>query len=412
MQVDNQNSHEFNHPPTNSEFSRHWLLVLVCAVGIGVGVSALPFYTQGIFIEAWVADFGWTRAQASLGILGSTLALAAVLPFIGLIVDRYGLVRPVMLSLLGLSLAYVLLGLFVQSIATFVMLAMLQAVLGSASSPLAYTRAINTVFDKQRGLALGIALSGAGVAATFGPTLISNAVAAFGWRGAYFAMALFTLVMGTVIVIVLSRLSGAKTSVNIDAETASKAFKIARATRTYWTIMAAIFFLSLGLGGLMIHFIPVLLEIGFTKSNAAKTAGVIGIAVVLGRLIVGFAVDRIFAPRVAITILVACIFGVLALAILGPAVALPAAFVIGFSVGAEVDLIGYLVARYFGMHAYGQIYGRQYAAFLIATGLGPVIFGAARDASNSYTPSLFLAAAFIFTSVILFAKLPKFQQEY
>jgi len=53
-----------------------------------------------------------------------------------------------MISLLGLSVAYVLLGMFVQSIATFVMLAMLQAILGSASSPLAYTRAINTVFQQ------------------------------------------------------------------------------------------------------------------------------------------------------------------------------------------------------------------------------------------------------------------------
>jgi MFS family permease len=172
--MNNQESLKINDENSGGEFSRHWLLVLVCATGIGVGVSALPFYTQGIFIEAWIADFGWTRAQASLGILGSTLALAAALPFVGLIVDRYGLVTPVMISLLGLSLAYVLLGMFVQSIGTFVMLAVLQATLGSASSPLAYTRAINTVFNKQRGLALGVALSGAGVAATFGPTLISN----------------------------------------------------------------------------------------------------------------------------------------------------------------------------------------------------------------------------------------------
>ena len=340
---------------TGSEFSRHWLLVLVCAVGIGVGVSSLPFYTQGLFIEAWIADFGWTRAQASLGILGSTLALAAVLPFIGSIVDRYGLVTPVMISLLGLSLAYVLLGMFVQSIATFVILAMLQAILGSASSPLAYTRAINAVFNKQRGLALGVALSGAGVAATFGPTLISNAIDAFGWRGAYYAMALFTLVVGAVIVLVLSRLNGAKTAVNNDMEAANRDFLVAKASRTYWTIMAAIFCLSLGLGGLMIHFVPILLDVGFATNAAVKIAGVIGIAVVLGRLLVGFAVDRIFAPRVAIAILLACISGVLALALLGSVVAVPAAFVIGFSVGAEVDLIGYLVARYFGMHAYGQI---------------------------------------------------------
>ncbi|MDG1474115.1 MAG: MFS transporter [Porticoccaceae bacterium] len=395
---------------TDGEFSRHWLLVLVCAVGIGVGVSSLPFYTQGLFIEAWIADFGWTRAQASFGILGSTLALAAVLPFIGLIVDRYGLVKPVLISLLGLSIAYIMLGLFVQSITTFVILAMIQAVLGSASSPLAYTRAINSVFSKQRGLALGIALSGAGVAATFGPVLISNAIAAFGWRGAYFAMALFTAVVGVVIVVVLSRLSGAKTPVNIDADAASKDFKMAKASRTYWTIMAAIFCLSLGLGGLMIHFIPILLEMNFTTSGAAKIAGVIGIAVVLGRLLVGFAVDRIFAPRVAIAILFACVCGVLALATFGSVVAVPAAFVIGFSVGAEVDLIGYLVARYFGLNAYGQIYGRQYATFLIATGLSPVILGAIRDATGSYTASLFTAAAFMVLSASLFARLPMFKE--
>ena len=395
---------------TSSEFSRHWLLVLVCAVGIGVGVSSLPFYTQGLFIEAWIADFGWTRAQASLGILGSTLALAAVLPFIGSIVDRYGLVTPVMISLLGLSLAYVLLGMFVQSIATFVILAMLQAILGSASSPLAYTRAINAVFNKQRGLALGVALSGAGVAATFGPTLISNAIDAFGWRGAYYAMALFTLVVGAVIILVLSRLNGAKTAVNIDMEAANRDFLVAKASRTYWTIMAAIFCLSLGLGGLMIHFVPILLDVGFATNAAVKIAGVIGIAVVLGRLLVGFAVDRIFAPRVAIAILLACISGVLALALLGSVVAVPAAFVIGFSVGAKVDLIGYLVARYFGMHAYGQIYGRQYSTFLIATGLSPVILGAVRDATGTYTASLFTATAFMAISAALFAKLPKFEQ--
>jgi MFS family permease len=408
--MSNQGINKLADQNIRSEFSRHWLLVVVCAVGIGVGVSALPFYTQGLFIEAWTAEFGWTRAQASLGILGSTLALAAVLPFIGSIVDRYGLITPVMISLLGLSLAYVMLGLFVQSIASFVMLAMLQAILGSASSPLAYTRAINSVFTKQRGLALGVALSGAGAAATFGPSLISSAIDAFGWRGAYYAMALFTLLVGALIIIVLARLKSAKASEHIEVQAAREGFKAAKASASYWLIMAAIFCLSLGLGGLMIHFVPILLDIGFTTSEAVKVAGVIGIAVVLGRLLVGFAVDRIFAPHVAIAILFACICGVLALAVFGMVVAVPAAFVIGFSVGAEVDLIGYLIARYFGMHAYGQIYGRQYSTFLIATGLSPVILGAVRDATGSYTASLFTAAAFITLSAALFTRLPKFEE--
>ena len=100
----------------------------------------------------------------------------------------------------------------------------------------------------------------------------------------------------------------------------------------------------------------------------------------------------------------------MALALFGSAVAVPAAFGIGFSVGAEVDLIGYLVARYFGIHAYGQIYGRQYSTFLIATGLSPVILGAIRDATGSYNASMFTAAAFMVLSATLFARLPKFEQ--
>ena len=55
--MSNQQNQIINDHNTGGEFSRHWLLVLVCAAGIGVGVSALPFYTQGLFIEAWIADF-------------------------------------------------------------------------------------------------------------------------------------------------------------------------------------------------------------------------------------------------------------------------------------------------------------------------------------------------------------------
>jgi len=128
-----------NSSLSENEFGQHWALVVVCAI-----------------------------------------ALALVSPLVGAIVDRYGLVRPVAASLLGLSIGFLLLGLYVQSVTTFVILAILQALLGSASSPLAYTRAINTVFDKQRGLALGFALSGTGIAAMLGPKIVGNLIETLG----------------------------------------------------------------------------------------------------------------------------------------------------------------------------------------------------------------------------------------
>jgi len=146
-----------------NEFAKHWLLVLVCALGIGIGVSSLPFYTQGVFFASWIEEFGWSRTQASFGVLATTLTLAFISPFVGAAVDKYGLVKPIAFALLGLVITFSLFALFMNSILLFILLSALMALLAGASSPLAYTRAINAVFDKHRGLALGLALSGTGL---------------------------------------------------------------------------------------------------------------------------------------------------------------------------------------------------------------------------------------------------------
>jgi len=396
---------------SKNEFARHWPLVVACAIGIGIGVSSLPFYTQGLFIEAWIADFGWSRTEASLGILGSTLGLAAISPLVGTAVDRYGLLKPVALALVGLTLSFVLFSFFVQSVATFVLLSVVMAVLAGASSPLAYTRAINAVFDKQRGLALGITLSGTGIAAALAPPLVSEMIAEYSWRGAYLGLAIFTAAAGGLIIWALSRLEGSKTPAVIDDAAAKAEFKQATRTRTYWTLLAAILLLALGFGGLIVHFVPILVETGLDMASAARTAGIIGIAVIAGRIAVGAAVDRMFAPYVAAIVILGCLSGALALAVFGAPAAVPAAFVIGFAIGAEVDLIGYLVSRYFKLIAYGRLYGRQYAAFLIGTGLSPVLLGGVRDATGTYVASLVTAAIILAVSAILFLTLPKFEAQ-
>ena len=43
------------------------------------------------------------------------------------------------------------------------------------------------------------------------------------------------------------------------------------------------------------------------------------------------------------------------------------------SLGAEVDIVGYLVSRYFGLRRYGEIYGYIFAIFTIGSGVGPYL---------------------------------------
>jgi len=395
---------------STNEFAKHWLLVLVCALGIGIGVSSLPFYTQGVFFASWIEEFGWSRTQASFGVLATTLTLAFISPFVGAAVDKYGLVKPIAFALLGLVIIFSLFALYMNSITSFIILSALMAILAGASSPLAYTRAVNAVFDKHRGLALGLALSGTGLAAILAPRIISGVIDDHGWRMAYWVLAGFVALAGIMIVAVLSRLDGAKTPKIIDQSLAIKAYATAKKSGEFKLLSAAVFCLALGVGGLLVHFVPILSEAGISKSRAAEIAGIMGAAIILGRIVIGAVVDRVFAPHVAATFISVCIIGILSLAIFGPIAALPAAFVIGFSMGAEVDLIGYLVARYFPLEGYGRIYGRQYAAFLVGTGFGPVLLGFVRDKSGSYTPSIFLAAIILALTVLIFLRMPKFSR--
>jgi MFS family permease len=61
---------------------------------------------------------------------------------------------------------------------------------------------------------------------------------------------------------------------------------------------------------------------------------------------------------------------------------------IGLSLGAEVDILAYLTSRYFGLKAFGTIYGMFFAAVLFGTAFGPVSFGLAFERTGTYVDIL------------------------
>jgi MFS family permease len=78
------------------------------------------------------------------------------------------------------------------------------------------------------------------------------------------------------------------------------------------------------------------------------------------------------------------------------------AFLVGFGLGAEVDLIPYLTGRYFGLRAFGKIYSSAFAVFALAGALGPLIMGAGFDKTGSYRgPLIAFAAATLLAAVLL-----------
>jgi len=151
-----------------------------------------------------------------------------------------------------------------------------------------------------------------------------------------------------------------------------------------------------------------LMDGGLSPVAAGRVAGEIGLAVIASRLVVGFLLDRTFAPRIAISICIIAAAGCAVFIAKGTPVASLTAIALGLAMGAELDLMGFLVARYFGLAEFGRIYGWLYGAFIFASGLGPLWVGALRDATGNYRLSLALSAAGLIASCFVFLMLPRY----
>ena len=124
--------------------------------------------------------------------------------------------------------------------------------------------------------------------------------------------------------------------------------------------------MAVAINGSAAHIVPLLTDHGLSRATAAATLGIFGLATMTGRLLAGFLVDRVFASYVATLFFLAPIAG---FAFLASATGMPPAIgvvLMGMGLGTEIDLIAFLVTRYFGQRAFGQIYG----CFFMIFGLG------------------------------------------
>ncbi|HEX8389571.1 MAG TPA: MFS transporter [Sphingomonas sp.] len=374
-----------------SEFARGWPVLAAAFLGIAIGVSSLYFYSLGVFIKPMAAEFGWTRGQASLGALVGTAAAALAAVPTGRLVDRYGS-RPVALgSLALLAIGFVALGTLTSGLASFLALAFALSLVTAGSSPIALTRLVVAGFVHARGLALGIVLAGTGLGAILVPALLTPYIAAHGWRNGYLALAAVILVVGPVVALILAR---CREDVRTDRRPEIPIATLAREP-AFWLLMATFLLAAAAVLGTVVQFVPMLSDWGLPPAAAGGLAALIGIAAIVGRLIAGLLMDRFPAYAITVLMFLCAAAGLVVLGLGGARFAAPGALITGFAIGAEVDLMAFLVARHFPPRAYGKTYGAIYTAFLIGGAVGPALSGFLKDATGDYRVSLFVAAALL-----------------
>ncbi len=388
------------------EFQRGWRTLLACVTGNGFGLSGFAFYTFGVFVIPLVNAFGWERGDVSTAASFLLLGTFITAPIIGTIIDKYGAKRVGLISLAGLSLGYAALTQLNGNILVFYAMWLIMALVGGGTTPVVWTRAVNLWFDKGRGLALGIALAGAGVAGVVAPAFATALVQQFGWQGAYLGIGLLILLIALPLVALLfddhapSSVSAqnvsaqddteAPTGTSIAAHEAGMSLSESIRTTVFWKIAIGFFFISAIIAGLLINLVPLLVDRDMTQMAAAGVAGVLGFAVLFGRIGVGYLLDRFRAPLVSAVMFSITAGGCFLLSIdAAPTWVIQLAVIsLGFAAAAEIDLVAFLVSRFFGLKAYGKVYGVQLSIFYLGAALGPLAVGQSFDLTGNYQAAL------------------------
>lgn len=408
-----------------------WRVLCAATIGLACGIATVVPASFGVFLGPLRAEFGWTQSETFTALLFITFTSALLAAPVGGLVDRYGARRVV---LAGFGFQILLLASFSRlgpELWAYYLRYLLLAVLALGTTHVAFARVITLWFDRRRGLALGIALSGVGVGGFLWPLYAQAMIGAYGWRQAWLLMALAVAALALPVVGLLLRDSPASVGQMPDGDppravavTGADAGAGASATAApveatgiplagvlrmprYWLMVATFFLIGFAVQSVMLHLVPLLTARGLPPMLAALAQSLLFVAVTTGRLATGWLMDRYFAPRVALAFLIAPIVGISLLALgAGGTAALVAALLVGLAVGAEVDVLAYLTSRYFGARSFSAIYGTFYGIYTLSGGLGPLFTARLVDTGEGYPVALTVHAVLLAVAALLLLRFP------
>lgn len=384
------------------EFRQGWRVLLVAAMGVTCGITAVPIYTIGAFVGPLEDAYGWSRGAIQSATVFAYLTLIFAGPLAGFLTDRFGPRRVALWSVFGISASVGSAAVLANSLWGLYIAYALIGILGAGTSPVTWTRAVSTWFVKMRGLAFGFTLMGTGLFATVGPLYVTLAIGQFGWRGGYLALAVVPLIFVLPLVYLWfyekhdprdgKTAPDGKSEVGTDED-----MDLAQALKTtqFWIIAVSFLFFSTSISGFIASFIPMLTDGGLTREAAASMAGAIGISVLTGRIVTGFLLDHVRASVLSTVVMALPAIGCFlwGAGYTGANGALIAAIFVGLAGGAEFDLVAYMTSRYFGLRHYGKLYGILFSSVIAGAAIGPLMFGFGFDLLGSYGPVLLAASA-------------------
>ena len=375
--------------------SKRWSIVAASSLALVASQGPINVFATGIFIKPISAELGFGRGDIATASGISSVMTAIASPFFGRMIDRFGVRTPLAISIVLFALATAALSLLPGSVFGLYAMFALTGLVAIGQTPGSYSKVVAAWFDRQRGFALGIVLAGVGMGTVVIPRICNTLIGTFGWRDAYLGLAGVIILLALLPVLAFVR---EPTSANAGtpigdlspgAVLPGVSMKEAARDRRFWYMLISFFLAVVAINGSLVHVVPMLTDRGMSLSDAVTIISSAGIALIVGRLLAGWIIDRIFAPYVAVFFLVCPLVGLLILALQPAAVSpLVGVLLLGLGIGGETDLLSYLVSRYFGLAKFGTIYGWIFTAALAGNAVGSSILGWAFQLTRSYSATL------------------------
>ena len=385
---------------------RRWWIVGASAIGLMCSGGPVNIFTFGVFLRPITEEFGIGRGTFGSAMLITSWISTLSGPFLGMLLDRWGARRILLPAILLFALATAAQALMTASLLVIYLLFALKGLMGAGQSPVAYALLVAKWFDRQRGLALGIAMAGVGLGTSVIPLLAAHLIGDYGWRLAYVGLGITILLLAGVPVALFVRDP-------VEAEPARAAdhaalslpgITMAQAVRgwRFWALIVAFLLGVVALNGVLTQIVAILMDRGVALQAATGVLAASGIAALFGRILSGWCLDRFFGPYVAVAVFILPMIGSALFASgAGGAVPLAGALLCGCALGAEVDLMAFFISRYFGLRSYGKIFGTLFGFFAGATGVGPFLSGLSFDLYHSYVPAFALYDAGLVIACLL-----------
>jgi predicted MFS family arabinose efflux permease len=384
------------------------LLVAGAALGLACGFGPVFIGAWVVFLKPMALSLDWSRADVALLPTFGSVGIVIGAPCIGYIADRIGWNKVIAFSVVLFPLSLLAISVAPPSYSYIVGIGLLSGIAGAATTAAGYIAVISRVFDRRLGLALGFSTIGIGVGVMVVPVAATKLLEFMDWRQAYVCIAGSALLLGAVAHQIIFRVMGvdgfaadsdrSRTgSVSKDMADPGQGFSFRQAIGDYrfWLLGIVAAIVLCATGGASQHIAAYVTDRGISPMMAAQAVGLGGLGTMVARLGIGLILDRVFAPFVA---LCAFLFGAIGLYLLTTdflqaTLALPlAAILIGVVGGAEGDLLPFLVRKYFGIRAFGSIYGSLFGLLVAGSALGSYTYGLSFDILKSYVPILEVSA--------------------